>query len=58
MEVGDLVQYKDGGPRGIVIKVMPGHYQVFELEGQYKGKRSWWLDIGSPTEWEVISESR
>ena len=55
MKVGSLVQYKDGGPRGIVIKVAPGHYQVFELEGQYKGKRSWWLD---PTEWEVISDSR
>jgi len=57
MKVGDLLQYKDCGPMGLIAEISSIGYLVYELDGKYEGEFHWWSERDM-SQWEVISESR
>tara|TARA_Y100001938_G_C7916062_1_gene342004 strand:+ start:490 stop:663 length:174 start_codon:yes stop_codon:yes gene_type:complete len=57
MKVGDLLQYKDCGPMGIITEISSTGYRVYELDGKYEGEFHWWSERDI-SQWEVISENR
>jgi len=57
MKVGDLLQYKDCGPMGLITEISSIGYRICELDGKHKGEFHWWSE-SDMSQWEVISESR